>query len=139
MDSDGVSSCGLPGGRSWRELRKFLPVLALVWAIHLISSQSASGPIIIDPDHPHSFRYQSGERFFPMGDTAYFLIAQPTNVIAHFIDVRRAHRFNFVRVMALADGFWPFGGTPDHPQYTVVKETAMQKWDWVFDYAAARG
>ena len=113
--------------------------MGLAWAIQLISSQSAIGPIIIDPDYPHSFRYQSGERFFPMGDTAYFLIAQPTNVIAHYIDVRRAHKFNFTRAMALADGFWPFGGTPDHPQYSVIDQTVMQKWDWVFDYAAARG
>src|SRR5690242_5688439 len=94
--------------------------------------------IMIDPDHPHSFRYQSGKRFFPMGDTAYFLIAQPTNMIAHFIEVRRAHRFNFIRMMAMADGFWPFGGTPDKPDYTTINETALRKWDWVFDYAAAR-
>jgi len=100
---------------------------------------SGSGPIMIDPDHPHSFRYQSGERFFPMGDTAYFLIAQPTNVIAHFIDVRRAHKFNFIRMMAMADGFWPFGGAPGKPNYTVMNESALQKLDWVFDYAAARG
>jgi dienelactone hydrolase len=96
-------------------------------------------PITIDPDYPHSFRYQAGERFFPMGDTAYFLIAQPTDVIAHYIDVRRAHNFNFVRMMAMAEGFWPFGGTPSKPQYTVINESVMRKLDWVFDYAAARG
>ena len=95
--------------------------------------------IMIDPEYPHSFRYHSGERFFPMGDTAYFLIAQPKQVIAHYIDVRRAHKFNFIRMMAMADGFWPFGGTPGEPEYTVINETAMRKWDWVFDYAAARG
>jgi hypothetical protein len=100
---------------------------------------SGNGPIMIDQDHPHSFRYQSGERFFPIGDTAYFLIAQPTNVIAHFIDVRRAHKFNFIRMMAMADGFWPFGGTPNKPDYTTLNETALRKWDWVFDYAAPRG
>lgn len=41
------------------------------------SNPLATGPIIIDPDHPHSFRHQSGQRFFPMGDTAYYLIAHP--------------------------------------------------------------
>ncbi|HXT39682.1 MAG TPA: hypothetical protein VN887_06630, partial [Candidatus Angelobacter sp.] len=102
-------------------------------------SQAADGPIIIDPDHPHSFRHQGGRRFFPMGDTAYFLIAQPTNVIAHYIDIRRAHRFNFVRMMAMADGFWPFGGSPNSPDYTAIDENALMKLDWVFDYAAARG
>ncbi|MHC1766772.1 MAG: DUF4038 domain-containing protein [Verrucomicrobiia bacterium] len=107
--------------------------------MHPVSSRAASGSIIIDPDYPHSFRYESGERFFPMGDTAYLLIAQPTNVIAHYINVRRAHKFNFVRMMAMADGFWPFGGTPGSPQYNFISETAMRKWDWVFDHAAARG
>lgn len=74
-----------------------------------------------------------------MGDTAYFLIAQPTNVIAHFIDTRRAHRFNFVRMMPMARGHWAFGGTPRKPDYTVINETAMRKLDWVFDDAAAKG
>src|SRR4029453_17681909 len=36
------------------------------------------------------------------------------------------------------DGFWPFGGTPDNPDYTVIDEAALRKMDWVFDYAAAR-
>src|SRR5688500_10446399 len=79
---------------------------------------AATGPIIIDPQFPHSFRHQSGERFYPMGDTAYYLIAQPTNVIARYIAVRRAHHFNYIRVMAMAEGFWPFGGTPKQPDYT---------------------
>ncbi len=116
---------------------KFILLAALSWC--LLQSQAASGPITVDPDFPHCFRYTSGERFFPMGDTAYYLIAQPTNVIARYIDSRRAHRFNFIRVMAMAEGFWPFGGTPNKPDYTNVNETAMLKWDWVFNYAAARG
>ena len=74
-----------------------------------------------------------------MGDTAYYLIAQPTNVIAHYLEVRRAHKFNFIRMMAMAEGFWPFGGTPRNPRYSVFDETALRKWDWVFDYAGARG
>src|SRR5688572_25902409 len=98
----------------------------------LAASHAATGPIIIDPEYPHSFRYTSGEPFFPMGDTAYFLIAQPTNVIARYIDVRRSHKFNFIRAMAMADGFWPFGGTPNKPDYTTLNEAAMLKWDWVF-------
>jgi hypothetical protein len=103
------------------------------------SSGAAADPIIIDPDYPHAFRYQSGGRFFPMGDTAYFLIAQPTNVIAQFIDSRRAHKFNFVRMMAVAEGFWPFGGTSAKPDYTVINETALPKCDWIFVHAASRG
>jgi hypothetical protein len=102
------------------------------------AARAASNAIIIDPKYPNSFRRQSGKRFFPMGDTAYYLIAQPTNVIAHFIDVRRAHKFNFIRVMAMADGFWPFGGTSAKPDYTVINENALRKLDWLFDYAAAR-
>jgi len=99
---------------------------------------AATGLIRIAKDYPHSFQYQSGERFFPMGDTAYFLIAQPTNVIARFIDSRRAHQFNFIRMMPLARGHWAFGGTPLKPDYAVINESAMRKLDWVFDYAASK-
>ena len=98
-----------------------------------------AGPILIDPDYPHSFRYQSGARFFPMGDTAYYLIGRPKDVIAHYIDVRSKHKFNFIRMMAMAEGNWPFGGNPKNPDYTVIDETAMRKLDWVFDYAAGKG
>ena len=100
---------------------------------------AGTGPIRIARDYPHTFQYQSGERFFPMGDTAYFLIAQPKDVIVHYIDTRRAHKFNFVRMMPMARGHWAFGGTPGKPDYTVINETAMRKLDWVFDYAATKG
>ncbi len=113
-------------------------LLLALFCFTLVASRAATGPIVIDPDHPQSFRYTSGERFFPMGDTAYFLITRPTNIIARYIDSRRAHKFNFIRVMAMADGFWPFRGTPKNPDYTTINEVALQKWDWVFDYAAAR-
>ena len=116
---------------------KLILYVALSWWTGF-QSQAVAGPIIVDPEYPRSFRYRSGERFFPMGDTAYFLIAQPTNVIARYIDVRRVHKFNFIRVMAMGEGFWPFGGTPNDPDYTRINESAMQKWDWVFDYATAR-
>jgi len=98
-----------------------------------------AGPILIDPEFPHSFRYQSGARFFPMGDTAYYLVGRPQDVIARYIDVRRRHKFNFVRMLAMAEGNWPFGGSPKNPDYTVIDETALRKLDWVFDYAAGRG
>jgi len=125
------------GGHSL--LLKIALAMALGWQYQPAISRAATGPILIDPTYPHSFCYQSGERFFPMGDTAYYLIAQPTNVISRYIVSRRAHQFNFIRVMGMAEGFWPFGGTPRDPQYTAINETALQKWDWVFDYAAAQG
>lgn len=117
----------------------FLAVALLCVAAMATGATAGTGPIRIARDYPHSFQYQSGERFFPMGDTAYFLIAQPTNVIARFIDTRRAHQFNFIRMMPLARGHWAFGGTPHKPDYTVINEPAMRKLDWVFDYAAAKG
>ena len=103
-----------------------------------ITPNVAAGPIIIDPKNPHSFCYQSGERFFPMGDTAYVLLGGPKDVITRYIDVRRAHKFNFIRTFAAANGNWPFGGTPERPDYTVINEPAMQKLDWLFDYAAGK-
>ncbi len=105
----------------------------------LPAAAAATGPILVDPEFPRSFRYASGERFFPMGDTAYYLIALPTNIIARYIDSRRDHHFNFIRMMAMADGHWPWGGTPKSPDYAVIRESAMRKLDWVFDCAAARG
>jgi len=96
-------------------------------------------PIMIDKEHPHTFVRRNGDRFFPLGDTAYFLMGRPADAIAHFIDVRRSHGFNFIRLMAIGDGYWPFGGTPDKPDYDVIDEAALRKMDWVFDYASARG
>jgi hypothetical protein len=52
---------------------------------------SPEGAIAIDKEHPHSFVKQNGRRFFPMGDTAYFLMGRPAEVIAHYVDVRREH------------------------------------------------
>ena len=134
--TDALPRCSLSGFIAFPPC---LAALLLLFAAGFATvCPAATGPITVATDYPHSFRYQSGERFFPMGDTAYFLIAQPTNVIAHYIDVRRAHKFNFVRMMGMSDGFWPFGGTQSNPNYGTINETAMQKWDWVFDYAASK-
>ncbi len=125
--------------RKMMDALRALVFLALLVLALLNQALAATGPIRIAKDFPHSFQYQSGERFFSMGDTAYFLIAQPTNVIARFIDSRRDHQFNFIRMMPMARRHWAFGGTPRKPDYTVINQTAMQKLDWVFDYAASKG
>jgi hypothetical protein len=104
-----------------------------------LNGRRVTSPIVIDSEYPNSFRFQSGERFFPMGDTAYVLLGGPKDVIARYIDVRRAHKFNFIRIMAAANGNWPFGGTPERPDYTVINEPALQKLDWLFDYSAGKG
>lgn len=104
-----------------------------------VSTKPSAGPIRIDREYPQSFVQQNGEHFFPMGDTAYFLMGRPTDVIARYIDVRREHKFNFIRIMAIGDGFWPFGGTPANPDYDMIDESVLQKMDWVFDHAASRG
>lgn len=73
---------------------------------------AGTGPIQIAGDYPHSFQYQSGERFFPMGDTAYYLIGRPKEAIAHYIDVRRAHKFKldaFRAIDAFVDALRQFG------------------------------
>ena len=116
-----------------------MAMVILMQAALMSVATAGTGPILIAKDYPHSFQCQSGERFFPMGDTAYFLIAQPTNVIARFIDSRRAHKFNFIRMMPMARGHWVFGGTPRTPDYEAINESAMRKLDWVFDYASSHG
>ncbi len=79
-----------------RLLMKIALVAVLAWQMQSFVSRAATGPVVVDPSYPHCFRYQDGGRFFPVGDTAYYLIAQPTNVITHYIESRRAHKFNFI-------------------------------------------
>ena len=117
----------------------FILGLLLIQGLYAGAQASAKGHLSIDPEYPYAFRFESGARFFPMGDTAYFLIALPLETIKAYIDERRAHRFNFMRMMAICDGHWPFGGSPASPDYTTINEAAMQKLDWVFDYAAEKG
>jgi hypothetical protein len=47
-------------------------------------TQPAGKRVVIDPEHPRAFRHRDGTRFFPMGDTAYHLLAQPRDIITHF-------------------------------------------------------
>jgi len=98
------------------------------------------GFIRIDPDHPHSFVYDNGERYFPMGDTAYLLIEESEGTIKDFFDARRAQGFNFVRLRALGPSHWPLGGTPDNPRCLPIDQIVanMTKLDDVFTWAAER-
>jgi hypothetical protein len=84
----------------------------LVSDLPSFGSAQKGGPIVIDRENPHSFCQENGERFFPMGDTAYFLIVQPLETIARYIDSRRAHHFNFVRMMAVLMDFGPSAARP---------------------------
>jgi hypothetical protein len=59
----------------------FFVSFAFLVPVLLNQSLAATGPFRIAKDFPHSFQYHSGERFFSMGDTAYFPIGQPTNVV----------------------------------------------------------
>ena len=103
------------------------------------SAGAATGHIRIDPAYPHSFVYDGGARYFPMGDTAYELLGESDAAIHQFLDSRAAHSFNLVRIGAIAPGFWPFGGTPASPDFGTVDEAKMQKLDATFDYAKSVG
>jgi len=91
------------------------------------------GFIRIDPDHPQAFVYDNGERFFPFGDTSYYLLGEAEETIVAYLDSRSAHGINFVRLSAIAPGFWPFGAS-----FLEIDESALEKLDRVFDYAASR-
>src|SRR5262245_66499207 len=41
-------------------------------------------------------------------------------------------------MQALSEACAVYAGTTNKPDYTTVDELVMEKWDWVFDYAAAR-
>jgi len=76
--------------------------------------------IQIDPQYPHSFRYESGERYFPMGDTAYELLERDMGTIISYLNSRAAAGFNFIRIVAYNQG-------------------GLSKLDDVFTAAADRG
>jgi hypothetical protein len=98
-----------------------------------------TGHIRVDVDYPHAFQYDGGAHFFPLGDTAYYLLGESQDTIDRYLDSRAEHSFNLIRFGAVAPGFWPFGGTPASPDFATIDEVAMQKLDAVFDEAAARG
>ena len=85
------------------------------------------GALRTDPDHPHHFRFASGERYFPLGNTAYNLLSALERVpdeAEAFLAYYAARGFNWVRFFlsqaswATTGGFvWPWGGTPDAPDY----------------------
>lgn len=94
------------------------------------------GFIEIDSSYPHSFKYENGERYFPFGDTSYYLLSESEDVIHKYIDSRSARGFNFIRVTALGRDFWPFKSST--PSVSNIDETKMQKLDRLFDYAAEK-
>lgn len=96
------------------------------------------GFIKIDLRNPHSFVFENGERYFPMGDTMYYLLSQPDNLIEKYIDSRAEKGYNFIRVSAVDGDFWPFGGTPENPDFETIYESKIQKIDDLFEYAESK-
>jgi hypothetical protein len=105
-----------------------------------VVESSAPGFIRIDPERPTTFRFDNGDWFFPMGDTAYKLLVQDEKAIREFFEIRRRSRFNFVRVIVVCDPrFWLFGGDPQKPDFTRFNIETMRKLDRVFETARACG
>ena len=134
-----IEDLGLVSRKTNKGASKFLIIFLTVFLGGLyFSCGKAQGFIRIDPSHPWSFVYDNGARYFPMGDTCYSLAGQSIKDIQSYIDSRSAHKFNFIRMMAITRGNWPFGGSPSYPDFSTINETAMQKLDWIFDYAASK-
>src|SRR3990170_5939574 len=88
--------------------------------VYAQSDPSNRGFIRIDSNNPHSFVFDNGERYFPMGDTSYYLLESDMGTIKSYLDSRAQAGFNFIRIMAHST-------------------TGLGRLDEVFDEAAARG
>jgi hypothetical protein len=99
---------------------------------------SENGIIRIDSTYPHTFIFSNGKRFFPMGETCYYLLSVSDSVIHAYIDSRSKANFNFIRVGALGSKYWPFGGNENDPDYSVIKEDELFKIDDLFNYTASK-
>lgn len=116
----------------------------------MASSPREKGFIRIHPQNPYAFAYSDGTAFFPMGDTCYGLY-DDTPVTPElrrlYLDTRRAQHFNFVRMSiqhspyrAKAEPeFWPWGGTPQAPDYDRFNPVFFGNLEAVLDQMRIRG
>ncbi len=123
---------------------------------------SNHGAIKVDASHPHTFVFEDGTRWFPMGYEADWLwaldLANATSLAktAPFLDKIAASGFNFVLLQAYAqDTAWRAGataaddygppamyawaGTNTAPDHSRMNVTYWQRYDRVIDALFQRG
>jgi hypothetical protein len=90
---------------------------------------SLKGPLKQDEEYPNHFQYENGESYYMLGNTAYNSIAAyrcKREQFKDFLDYYAQRNFNWVRFhlqqvswSTFDTVIWPWGGTPENPDYTV--------------------
>ncbi len=108
-----------------------------------MGSATDPGFIEIDPAHPYYFQFRTGTPFFGIGDTAYGMVSGISDAQRQaYLDDRKAKKFNFIRFFATGTPFainsslttaeaWPWGGTPEAPNYTRLNPQFFRRLDRV--------
>jgi hypothetical protein len=108
------------------------------------------GFVRVHPRNPYAFAYADDTPFFSMGDTCYGLASDSPitpELRTQYLKTRRAQHFNFVRLHAMPSDkrwqtdptFWPFGGTPQQPDFDRFNVAYFRRLDAVLKEMAALG
>jgi hypothetical protein len=134
----------------WRYLFRGEGVELLAQGSLRCVAPESHGFIRIHPDNPYAFAYADGTPFFPMGDTCYGLYSDSsitTELRTQYLKTRRSQRFNFVRLGVIHSpthgqtdpNYWPWGGTPDKPDFDRFNPKFFQGLDAVLAEMQAMG
>ena len=111
---------------------------------------TSKGFIRPDPAVKYWFAFSDGTPFFGIGDTAYGLTSGVTDSqLLSYLDKRSSQGFNFIRLFASGSPFperrlvpaeesWPWGGTPESPDYDRVNPRYFQRLDRLMGELARR-
>jgi hypothetical protein len=134
----------------WRYLFRGEGVELLAQGSLRCVAPDSHGFIRIHPDNPYAFAYADGTPFFPMGDTCYGLYSDSpitTELRTQYLKTRRSQRFNFVRLGVIHSpthgqtdpNYWPWGGTPEKPDFDRFNPQFFQGLDAVLAEMQAMG
>jgi hypothetical protein len=130
-----------------------LAVLALTSNSQLPRVKDEASFFRVDPAHPHHFFYRN-KPFFFVGKSAFALIDANWKA---FIDEAHRDGFTVLRIWLChpsltkkhgndrflrnqaAGDLWPFGGTPEKPDFTRFNEDYFRRLDTILAYLQAKG
>jgi hypothetical protein len=108
-----------------------------------VGEAAAKGFIEIDPAHPYYFQFSTGTPFFGIGDTSYGMVSGISDTQRQaYLGDRKAKQFNFIRFFATGSPLaihsslttaeaWPWGGTPEAPNYARLNPQFFRRLDRV--------
>jgi len=113
-------------------------------------TSAAKGFIGPDPRAPYWFAFSDGSPFYGIGDTAYGLVSGVSDrQLVQYLDERARQGFNFIRIFASGfplperrnlsvDDSWPWGGTPEQPDYDRFNPRFFQRLERLVKELARR-